>query len=58
MPGNARTKSYITIEHAKLVMIWFHADNEPPNYYPPPLPEIESGKMIYGGSCLSEVEMV
>jgi cholesterol 7-dehydrogenase len=57
VPGNARTKSYITIEHANVVLIWFHADNEPPNYYPPPLPEIESGKMIYGGSNLSETEM-
>lgn len=42
-------KKWPCIEVNGLICVWYHAEGNQPDWYPPPIPEIESGEWTYGG---------
>eukprot|EP01116_Phalansterium_solitarium_P022985 TRINITY_DN7828_c0_g1_i1.p1 TRINITY_DN7828_c0_g1~~TRINITY_DN7828_c0_g1_i1.p1 ORF type:complete len:423 (+),score=76.39 TRINITY_DN7828_c0_g1_i1:95-1363(+) len=57
IPSLAKAKTYPTVEYDEMVCFYFHADDEPPSYYPEPIPEIVSGQMTYRTSYDQDVGM-
>jgi len=57
IPSNAKVHSYHVIEFAHMILVWFHTENQPPNFYPPDLSELSDGSFIYKGTWEAEVEM-
>lgn len=48
-PSGLKVNKWETIEANGFVCIWFHAEKEEPSWFPPVIPEIESGEWKYGG---------
>lgn len=57
IPSNAKIFTYPTIEHAGLILVWFHVDKQPPSFHPPKLPQIDSGSLKWEANWEAEVEM-
>ncbi|XXQ32039.1 cholesterol 7-desaturase [Plasmodiophora brassicae] len=56
-PEKASLKKYEAIEYHMVIMIWYHADDEPSTYYPPLIPEIADGRFVYGGRVRRDMKM-
>ena len=48
-PELAKLKLYTIVEQNGFVYLWFHAEDEEPNWQPPIIPEIQSGEWAYRG---------
>lgn len=48
-PAGLKVKKYETIEANGFICIWFHAEGEEADWYPPVIPQIQSGDWKYGG---------
>lgn len=57
VPAQAKTRSYHVVEYYEIILVWIHALDKVPDYYPPTHPKLENGDMLYGGSVDTEVNM-
>ena len=48
-PELAKLKLHIILEQNGFIYLWFHAEDEKPNWHPPAVPEIQSGEWAYRG---------
>ena len=49
IPEMAKLKTHICLERNKLVLMWHHADQEEPDWFPPILDDVEDGSWVYQG---------
>lgn len=49
IPESARVTSYCVLERNGFVYMWHHAEGNEPDWFPPEIPEITSGKWTYRG---------
>lgn len=46
VPSIAKTRAWPVFEFANMICVFYHINSEKPDYYPAPLPEIDSGRMV------------
>eukprot|EP01080_Neovahlkampfia_damariscottae_P009433 gene9433-1639_t len=49
IPENAKTKVWKSVEQNQLIMVWYHAENEEPTWFPHHIKEVDEGKFIRHG---------
>jgi len=49
IPENAKTKVWKSVEQNQLIMIWYHAENEEPKWFPHHIKEVDEGRFIRHG---------
>ena len=49
IPDQARLRTWPGLERNGVIMVWYHADSEPPSWYPPVIDQIEEGDWVYQG---------
>jgi hypothetical protein len=49
VPTSSKLDMKRIVEHGGLILLWFHAENEEPKYFPKEIPGYESGKLVYKG---------
>jgi len=40
-----------------MICLWYHAEREPPTYFPPDIPDIESGNFLFRGRYDTDLAM-
>ena len=49
IPAQARLVTRPCVEVNGLIMVWHHADGDPPSWHPPTISQVESGQWVYQG---------
>lgn len=57
IPCAANARAYHVCEYYGMILMWFHADDEPPSYYPPNVKCLDIGNFYHRGTFDTEVNM-
>lgn len=57
IPPATRTKSYHVVEYYSMIIVWYHALDKPPEYFPPSIEGLDNGSFIYKGRRDSVINM-
>lgn len=49
VPDFARVKKWPSCEQNDIIFVWYHAEEEDPNWRPTPIPQIQNGEVWYRG---------
>lgn len=57
IPPQAKTRAYHVCEYYGIILVWIHAQDKTPDYYPPIHEKLERGDMVLGGHRETIVNM-
>jgi len=57
IPERAQATSYHTIEYYGMVLMWYDNQMRPPKYFPPAIPDMDSGNMVYCNKVQRDIGM-
>jgi len=57
IPERAQAPAYHVIEYYGLILMWFDNQMRPPKYFPPKIPDMDSGNMVYCNKVQRDIGM-